>query len=331
MAPGLVHDDSDAVAGAAAAAKPTVYVLDKFQPAVIEYVQDKFNAILPGMPGHEDWRAKAQYLLIRSSYLTAEDVENSPNLIAVGKQGVGIDKIDAKACAARGIKIFNTPGVNARAVAELALTLACSVARCVGTINRRQNAGQPVPKETCSGLILHKRPIGVIGMGNIGKTVATIFRGAYEAPIIAYDPYMPADAWSDLPHTRVSTVEELLRASDIVSVHVPLTESTRNLISMKELKLLGKEAIVINTARGGIINEADLETAVKEGIIWGAGLDCHEQEPPTFEKYSSMWQGNILSTPHIGAATEQTQIETGMAAARYLYEFTQSQSAGKGN
>ncbi|KXJ88333.1 D-isomer specific 2-hydroxyacid dehydrogenase [Microdochium bolleyi] len=321
MAPGLLSDAGDGATGPSATPKPTVYVLDPFKPQVIEFVQQHFDAILPGTPGHQDWRAKAQYLLIRSSYLTAQDVDNCPNLLAIGKQGVGIDKIDAAACAARGIKIFNTPGVNARAVAELVLALASSVARCTGAITRRQNAGKPVPKETCKGLILHKRPIGVIGMGNIGKTVATIFRGAYEAPIIAYDPYMPADAWSDLPHTRVSSIEKLLRASDIVSVHVPLTDSTRNLIALPELRLIGPEGIVINTARGGIVNEADLESAVREGIIWGAGLDCHEQEPPTQERYGSLWMENVVSTPHIGAATEQTQIETGMAAAQRLHEY----------
>lgn len=332
MAPGLVHDGSDGANGtyASPAEKPTVYVLDTFKPQVIEYFQQKFNAILPGQPGHDEWRAKAQYLLIRSSYLTADDVDNCPNLLAIGKQGVGIDKIDATACNARGIKIFNTPGVNARAVAELTLALTSNVARCVGSISRRQNAGHPVPKETCSGLILHKRPIGVIGMGNIGKTVASIFRGAYETPVFAYDPYMPAGAWSDLPHTRVESVEELFEAADNVSVHVPLTDATRNLISMPQLKLIGKEGIVINTARGGIVNEADLETAVKESIIWGAGLDCHEQEPPTLKKYSGMWKdGNILSTPHVGAATERTQIETGMAAGRRLHEYISARAAGQ--
>ncbi|KAI1843176.1 hypothetical protein JX265_009915 [Neoarthrinium moseri] len=317
MAPGILSEPEDSMPRA----KPTVYVMDKFHPSVLEFTKENFNAITLDMPEHAEWKQKAQYLLIRSSRLTAEDIAACPNLVAIGKQGVGIDKIDADACAARGIKIFNTPGVNARAVAELVLTLAMAVGRDVGRIAKLQAEGQVVPKETCKGLILHGKTIGIIGMGNIGKTVGQMFRGAFNAPVIAYDPYMPADAWQDLEHTRVNSVEEVLRDSDVVTVHVPLTPSTRNLISYAQLKTMKKTAIVINTARGGIINEADLQTALEEGLIWGAGLDCHEQEPPSQEKYGRLWELGVVSTPHIGAATEQTQIETGTAAAKYLLEF----------
>ncbi|KAK1978843.1 D-isomer specific 2-hydroxyacid dehydrogenase [Colletotrichum cereale] len=300
--------------------KPTVYVLDTFQPEVIAFCQENFNAILPGEPKHARWK-DARYLMVRSSRLTAEDIAECPNLLAIGKQGVGIDKIDADACAARGIKIFNTPGVNARAVAELVLALTTAVARQIGTIARKQNAGVAVPKEKCSGLILHRKTIGILGMGNIGKSVAQIFRGAFEAGVVAYDPYLPADAWGDVPHQRARSVEEALTTSDVVTVHMPLTPATRDLIGYPQLQQMKKTAIVINTARGGIIKEADLERALSEGLIWGAGLDCHEQEPPSQEKYGALWEAGALSTPHIGAATRETQVQTGMAAAVRLLEF----------
>lgn len=299
--------------------------MDKFHPAVIEYVKEHFNAITLDMPEHSQWRQKARYLLMRSSRLSAEDVASCPHLIAIGKQGVGIDKIDAAACAARGIKIFNTPGVNARAVAEVVLALSLAVARELGRICRLQTQGTLVPKETCSGLILHQRTIGVLGMGNIGKAVAQMFRGAFDASVIAYDPYLSADAWSDIPHRRASTIEEVLRDSDILTIHIPLTKSTHHLISYKQFKMMKKTAIIINAARGGIVNEADLKTALEEKLIWGAGLDCHEQEPPSAERYGPLWDLGVVSTPHVGAATAQTQIETGTAAARYLLEFALSQ------
>ncbi|KAM0283608.1 hypothetical protein ACHAQH_002386 [Verticillium albo-atrum] len=180
-------------------------------------------------PSHDQSR-QAQYLLVRGSRLTAKDIDSCPYLRAIGKQGVGIDKIDAKACAARGIPILNTPGVNARAVAELVLTLTTAVARQVGTVITKQSFGVLVPKEKFSGLLLHRKTIGILGMGNIGRCVASIFRGAFEAEVMAYDPFLPADAWADIPHTRAHSVEEVLVLSDVVRVHMPLTPETRDLI-----------------------------------------------------------------------------------------------------
>jgi phosphoglycerate dehydrogenase-like enzyme len=328
MAPGRLDDNGDYTVETTSidSKKPTVYLLDTFHPEAIKYCRKRFNAILPGDAGHENWRQNAEYLLIRSSYLTAEDVAQCPNLKAIGKQGVGIDKIDAKACEERGIKIFNTPGVNARAVAETVLALTMGVAREVPRIVSQQSNGTPVPKETCSGLIIYRKTLGLLGMGNIGEAVARIFRGAFDADIIAYDPFLPADAWSDIPHTRAQTVEEVLRASDVLSLHIPLTPKTRDLITYKEMSTMKPNAIIINAARGGIVNEADLERSLREGLIWGAGLDCHEQEPPTYEKYSALWQQRVLSTPHIGAATSQTQMETAVAAAQRLYEYIQKEA-----
>lgn len=320
MAPGLV---SDSPVETLPNSKPTVYLLDNFHPEVLKFVEENFNAITLDHSLHDQWRQNARYLLIRSARLTAKDVESCPNLLAVGKQGVGIDKIDANACAARGIKIFNTPGVNAQAVAEMVLTLTTAAARQVGTIIAKQSSGILVPKEKCSGLILHRKTIGILGMGNIGKAVARIFRGAFEAEVIAYDPFLPSDAWADVPHQRAETVEDILQNSDVITVHMPLTPQTRDLISYCQMQKMKKTAIVINTARGGIVNEADLQRALSERLIWGAGLDCHEQEPPSQEKYGGLWDLGVVSTPHIGAATAETQIETGMAAASYLLEYTQ--------
>ncbi|KAF4954947.1 hypothetical protein FSARC_11976 [Fusarium sarcochroum] len=318
MAPGIVAGTPP---DSLPSGKPTVYLLDTFHPQVLSYCQENFNAITPDSPLHKQWRQEARYLLVRSSRLTAQDIKSCPNLIAIGKQGVGIDKIDADACATRGIKIFNTPGVNARAVAELVLTLATSCARQVGSIVAKQSSGILVPKEKCSGLILHRKTIGILGMGNIGKCVANIFRGAFEADVVAYDPFLPANAWAEIPHIRAKSVEEVLESSDVITVHMPLTPETQDLIGYSEMKRMKRTAIVINTARGGIINEADLRRALSDGLIWGAGLDCHEQEPPSYEKYHSLWKSGAISTPHIGAATAETQMQTGMAAATYLLEY----------
>lgn len=319
MAPSRLEDSRET--SPVADARPTVYVLDKFHPDAITYCQERFRTILPGDKGHSSWRQNAEFLLIRSSYLTAEDVAACPRLRAIGKQGVGIDKIDAKACADRDIRIFNTPGVNAQAVAEIVLALTMSLAREIPQIHARQMQGNLVPKESCSGLIMNKKTIGLLGMGNIGQAVARIFRGAFQAEVIAYDPFMPLNAWSDIPHQRVTTVDEVLKASDVLSVHVPLTPETRNMLSYREMSLMKTTAIVVNAARGGIVNEEDLCRALAEGLIWGAGLDCHEEEPPSKARYEALWSQRVVSTPHVGAATAQTQKETAIAAVQRLHEF----------
>lgn len=319
MAPSRLEDSRET--SPVADARPTVYVLDKFHPDAITYCQERFRTILPGDKGHSNWRQNAEFLLIRSSYLTAEDVAACPRLRAIGKQGVGIDKIDANACADRDIKIFNTPGVNAQAVAEIVLALTMSLAREIPQIHTRQMQGNLVPKESCSGLIMNKKTIGLLGMGNIGQAVARIFRGAFQAEVIAYDPFMPLNAWADIPHQRVATVDEVLKASDVLSVHVPLTPETRNMLSYRGMSLMKPTAIVVNAARGGIVNEEDLCRALAEGLIWGAGLDCHEEEPPSKARYEALWSQRVVSTPHVGAATAQTQKETAIAAVQRLHEF----------
>ena len=305
--------------------KPTVYVLDAFHPTALSLANTLFNCIHPSDPQYSSWRENARYLLVRGSCVTAEDIASAPRLKAIGKQGVGTDKIDAAACRARGIKILNTPGVNARAVAELVVALTTGLAGQFRGVSVRIERGEVVRKEQCNGLILHKATVGVIGMGNIGKTVAKIFKGGYESDIVAYDPYIAEGAWGDLDHKRVKSLRQLLEVSDVVTVHVPLTPETRGLIGYEDMKIMKKNALLINTARGGIVDEDALVRALDEGFIWGAGLDCHEQEPPTKERYEKLWKhDNVISLPHVGAATAQTQMETACAAVQRLYDYAQS-------
>lgn len=300
--------------------KPTVYILDELHPKALEFARENFHVVALGEAGHDRWR-EAEYLMIRSSHLTAADIASCPNLKAIGKQGVGIEKIDSAACSQRGIKIFNTPGANSRCVAELVAALAMSVAREIPKIHAQQLGGTRVRKERCAGLLLTKRTVGIVGMGNIGLEVARIFSRGFDADIAAYDPFTPPDAWPDVPHRRCATVDDVLRIADVVTLHVPLLPETRGLISYSQLQMMKRNAILINAARGGIVNEADLERALREGLIWGAGLDCHEEEPPTLEWYGSLWEQNVVSTPHVGAATEETLISTAVIALQRLLDF----------
>lgn len=323
MAPASIIDLQ--AANAPLAQKPTVYVLDKFHSDAIEHARNLFNVVLNTDPEFSNWH-DGEYLLIRTSWLHACDIAKCPNLKAIGKHGVGTDKIDSEACQKRGIAVLNTPGANARAVAELVLALTMAAARQVCDISRRQQGGAAVAKETCRGLSLHEKTVGIVGMGNIGRTVARIFHRAFDARILAYDPFLPADipTW-DIPYRRATSLEEVVSASDVVTLHVPLTADTRGLLSYRELCNMKPEAILINAARGGIVNEQDLERVLREGRIWGAGLDCHEQEPPTKDKYGALWElPNVVSTPHIGASTAEAQRTAAMAAVDNLYTHVMS-------
>ena len=166
------------------------------------------------------------------------------------------------------------------------------------------------------------RTIGIIGMGNVGRTVAEIFCGGFDATIIAYDAYMPGDIWSHIPHIGAKSINEVLPYPDVLSVHVPLTEETRDMISYQQILEMKPDAILVNAARGGIVNETDLARALAEGRLWAAGLDCHQQEPPSHEKYGALWKNlNVISTPHIGAATSRAQLASAMAAVDNLHRY----------
>ena len=314
--------DDDLAQSISSTNKASIYLLEQFPTAAIKYCQTLFHTILPSDPEIANWRENATAILVREQVITAKDIQSATKLRAIGKQGTGIDIIDQDACNKRGIPILNTPGVNAQSVAELVLTMTMAVARQLPAITSRQVLGEEVRKEHCCGTTLTNKSIGVLGMGAVGRAVALMFRGAFNCTIYAYDPFLPADAWSDIPHIRIRNFEDMLPLVDMLSLHVPLNAKTRGLISWPQLAQMKPTAILINAARGGIVNEADLVKALNEGVIWGAGLDCHDVEPPTLSSATSLWKtGKVLSTPHIGATTEETQISTAKAAIDRIHNY----------
>lgn len=293
----------------------TVYLLENFPDEAVAYCRTLFNTVNYTDPEVSRWRENADAILVREKIISAADIESSPKLKAIGKQGTGIDIIDKPAADARGIAICNTPGVNAQSVAELVLALTMGVARELRTISVNQAAGKKVRKEHCSGVMMTGKAIGILGMGAIGTAVANMFKGAFGTTIWAYDPFAPADAWKDIEHTRVADFREMLPHVDMLTLHVPLNETTRGLIGAKELGLMRKDAILINVARGGIVDEVALIKALEEGHLFGAGLDCHDVEPPVLAEHQRLWAtGRVVSTPHIGATTKETVVKTATAA-----------------
>ncbi|KAL7006245.1 hypothetical protein EMMF5_004131 [Cystobasidiomycetes sp. EMM_F5] len=290
------------------------------------YARSLFELVGPGDPGWENWRTDAEGLLVGSSSVTAQDIAQCPKLKFISRHGVGYDKIAVEAAKERGIIVTNCPGVNAVAVAEVAMSLTCTVARQLSLIDRRIKAGDTVQKAIGQrGVLLTGKTLGLIGGGNIGQMYAKMMQGAFACNILVYDPYLPLEPWKAIRHTRVLSLEEMLPACDIISVHVPLLDSTRGLISAKEFRSMRPTAIVINTARGGIIDENDLLEALEVGTIAGAGIDAWEVEPPTIEHYGRrLASDRLVASPHIGAAPEEIRDHTCKVMCDYMMEMVEA-------
>ena len=296
-----------------------IYVLDAFYPDGVDYVAQHAEVIRWDDPQAQNWHEDADGLMVRVKPISASDIARAKKLRAISKQGVGIDNIDLDAAKARGITVCRTPGVNREAVAEMALTLGLSVVRRVTEFDRRIRAGGKVQRADFLGYESWQKTVGIIGMGNIGTLVARKWRGAFDANIIGYDPYVPADRWAEMPHRRAASLEEMLPQVDMLSLHLPLTAETRNLIDAAKLKLMKPTAIVVNTSRGGIVNEAALYEAISSGKLFGAGFDVFEAEPPTSD-HPLMSLPTFVATPHAAAGTVETQARSSVLTASQLIE-----------
>jgi D-3-phosphoglycerate dehydrogenase len=241
------------------------------------------------------------------------------------KQGVGYDTIDLDAARARGIPVLTTPGVNSEAVAEMAFALALTVARRTARFDRMLRAGAEIVRPRHLGIQLQGKTVGVIGMGNIGTCVARKWRGAFDAELVAYDPHAPADRWMDIPHRRTQSLDDLLRVSDVVTLHLPLSGETRGLIGERELRRMKANAILINVSRGGIVDEAALAIVLASGHLFGAGFDVFEVEPPPAD-HPLLAFDNVVATPHAAGGTHETQERSATQVARQVIEVLQGQA-----
>jgi phosphoglycerate dehydrogenase-like enzyme len=181
--------------------------------------------------------------------------------------------------------------------------------------------GVGVDRTKTLAVSLFKKTVGVVGMGNIGIETAKKWIGACDATIIGYDPVAKDDIWPDVPHKRVKNLDDLLKESDVVTLHVPLLPTTKGMIGAPQIALMKDNAIIINAARGGLIHEKALLEALREKRIWGAALDAMETEPPTVEAYKDFFElQNVIMTPHVGASTMENQSRSGTAVVEILIE-----------
>ena len=296
-----------------------IYVLDAFHLSGVEFAEKQAEVIRWDDPRAKNWHEDADGLMVRGKKIAAEDMARAKKLRVISKQGVGLDNIDLDAAKARGIAVCRTPGVNSEAVAEMALSLGLSVARRVTEFDRMTRADGKVQRANFLGYESWQKTVGIVGMGNIGTLVARKWRGAFDAKIIGYDPYVPANRWSELPHKRAASLEEMLPQVDILSLHLPLTPESRNMIDAAMLALMKPTAVVVNTSRGGIVNETALYHAISSGQLFGAGFDVFETEPPTAD-HPLTTLPTFIATPHAAAGTVETQARSSVLTASQLFE-----------
>lgn len=270
--------------------------------------QDELKTLLP----------KANALVIRSATKPNQELINqAPNLKYIIRAGEGTDNIDKAYCAKKGIKVSNTPGANNNSAGEHALALMLTLLRKTAKADADMKKGN-WNKNIFKGFELTEKTVGIIGFGRIGQILAKRLAG-FEPEILFYDPHFKGE--SPFPYAKqVEELRELCALSDIISVHVPKTKDTTGLINSELLNVMKEEAILINAARGGIVNEKDLIEALKDEKIAGAGLDVFESEPlPANSELLEL--ENVLLTPHLGGNTVEAQLRVGQMALHQLKEF----------
>jgi len=260
--------------------------------------------------------AAAEGAIVRgATRITGESLASADRLRVVARAGSGVDNIDVQACRQRGIAVFNTPGANAASVAEHTWGLLLALCRKIPAASASMAAGK-WEKSKLSGHEVRGKTLGVIGLGNVGRRVGR-FGLAFGCRVLAHDPLVAVD--EALPEAKAAGLDELLAESDIVSLHLPLQEETRDLLSEARLAKMKPGAFLLNCARGGIVDEAALERALVEGRLAGAALDVFETEPPGDRPLLRLPQ--VVATPHIGASTAEAQLEAALQAAAAVRDF----------
>ena len=253
-------------------------------------------------------------IMVRQGRITEEVIAASPRLKVIAKHGVGIDNVDIAAAARLGIPVLRAMGSNSRAVAEHTIALALSLIKEILPLDKAVKSGE-WPKPTFIGKDFLGATIGLIGYGGIGRETARMAE-ALGMEVVVHDPFAPGAAEAD-GFASASDIDHMLPDLDILSIHCPLTAATRDLIDARRLGLMKKTAVLVNTARGGIINEAALAEALSAGTVAGAALDSFANEPPAAD--SPLWAlSTLIATPHIGGVTYGSADAMAVIAAQHI-------------
>ncbi|MHB8790701.1 MAG: phosphoglycerate dehydrogenase [Desulfobulbaceae bacterium] len=274
-----------------------------------------------GLPPEELKAIIPQYdgLVIRSATKVRQDIiEAATNLKVVGRAGIGLDNVDIPAASQKGIVVMNAPDGNATTAAEHAIAMIMSLARNIPQATASMKAGK-WEKKSFMGREVTGKTLGIVGIGRIGSIVANRAQGL-KMKVIAFDPFMPPELVEKIGVELVDLME-LARRADFISVHTPLTKENHHLLSTEFFATMKNDAMFVDCARGGVVDEAALHQALVEGQIAGAALDVFEKEPTTLESTPLLGLNNFICTPHLGASTSEAQENVAVAIAEQVADY----------
>ena len=299
--------------------KPVVLIAEELSPATIDALGPDFDvhhvdgtdrpALLTAL-------ADAQAVLVRSATkIDGEALAAAPGLKVVARAGVGLDNVDIKAATTAGVMVVNAPTSNVISAAELTVGHILSIARHIPAAHASLAAGQ-WKRSSFTGTELFEKTVGIFGLGRIGALVAERLR-AFGVRVVGYDPYVTPVRAQQL-QIELLSFDEVLRQSDVITVHMPKTPETTGMIGAEQLAMMKPTAAVVNVARGGLIDEQALFDALTDGTIAAAGLDVFTAEPPAADSVAARLVAlpNVVATPHLGASTDEAQEKAGVSVAR---------------
>ncbi|MFH1777187.1 MAG: phosphoglycerate dehydrogenase [Candidatus Omnitrophota bacterium] len=255
------------------------------------------------------------WILRSGTKVTKDIIDAAVKLRVIGRAGVGLDNVDSEAATKRGIIVMNTPGGNTISTAEHTMSMMLALSRNIPQADASLRSGRWERKKF-TGVELFGKTLGIIGLGRIGREVAKRAL-SFNMRVVAYDPFLSKERTSKLEIESID-LEELLQISDYITTHTPLTQDTKHLISQTAFKMMKKGVKIVNCARGGIVDEKALYEAIKEGIVSGAALDVFEKEPPNDNCLLKL--ENVIVTPHLGASTEEAQINVSVEVCRQVVD-----------
>ena len=303
---------------------PRVLVSDKLSPTAVQIFKDRGVDVdyLPDLGKNKDKLLEVigQYdgLAIRSATKVTEKlIAAATNLKVIGRAGIGVDNVDIPYASSKGIVVMNTPFGNSITTAEHAIALMFALARQLPDANAQTQAGK-WPKNDFMGVEVTGKTLGLIGAGNIGSIVADRALGL-RMKVVAYDPFLSPDRAVEMGVEKVD-LDELLARADFITLHTPLTDQTRNILSAENLAKTKKGVRIVNCARGGLVDEAALLAALESGKVAGAALDVYEKEPAGTDNPLVM-HPKVVCTPHLGASTIDAQEKVGEIICRNVGNF----------
>lgn len=300
-----------------------IYLSEYIHPDAVRFIRQRAE-----ITDSFDYIEEVDGIILRNIKVDRDIISRAGKLKVIGKHGVGCNTIDLDAAKESGVTVINTPYANTNSVAELIVGLMLDISRNISACDSRtrgEGFSRIAPPEM-TGIELTGKTVGLVGMGNIARRMGAILRNGFDARLVGYDPYCTNHQADSYGITKYEDLNSMLEVSDIVNISVPLTPSTENMIAEENFNHFKKNGILVNAARGGVVNEDDLYRALKEGKLRAAACDAFVKEPPN-GRNKLMSLDNFCATPHIGANTEEALYRMGMEVAEEVFNVIEGKEA----